>query len=523
MINRPEKYDPFFLWALGLFLGLGIIWLLPWRFQTNDDVMMMWLVSGAYTGDAEPYAVFIHPWLSWIFSRLYSLSPEVNWYGLTWFGVNFFSGYLLLKKIWTSPFPLIQKHFWSLFICLISFHFGFFPQFTLIAGYAALAGLMQVFGSTSRRDMALAYLAFFLGLSIRWESVVLISLGWLWAAFIFPQVRGSFHLPKLLGLVFLSVFLSLGKWGYEKKFVSEEYLNFNSARAKVLDHPVFVQESQTGNIPLSTDWYYVSRWMFEELPLNTSDFLAKKEELNQGLWSLQAIQDGFVRIFRVQFTELFKSMLILSLVLSFLVIQVNWRKKLVFLGVWVLFYFIFNHFNLLLGRVNLQFFLILLIPVFHSSFRYVRTRLTQILMLLYIHFLLIHCFNFWMEAKGRKQVEAEFFSLLEGKHSHAPVFLEGIMEYIFLEDFSQTHPVPFLSYSWISRSPMQEKVYQLRGFARLSELKEFYLLAFQLPEPLVFPDYINRISPGFELKSELKSESLVMLHFVKSDSLSLGP
>jgi len=120
-------------------------------------------------------------------------------------------------------------------------------------------------------------------------------------------------------------------------------------------------------------------------------------------------------------------------------------------------------------------------------------------------------------------VQQEFFSLLEENKSDAPVFLEGIMEYIFLKKFSQSQPIPFLSYGWISRSHMQEKAYELRGFSRQSELKEFYLLAFQLPEPLVFPDYMNRISPGFILQSEMKSESLVLLHFVKSKSFSPRP
>ena len=520
MMSQQGKYDSFFFWTLGLFLGLGIIWFFPWRFQTNDDVMMMWLVSGAYTGEPEPYAVFIHPWISWVLSRLYSLSPEINWYGLTWFGVNFLSAFLLLKRIWTTTSPPIQRHFWSLFIALISFHFALFPQFTLIAGFAALAGLMNVFGSPSKGKLALAYLAFFLGFSIRWESAVLISLGWIWTAFIFPQVRGTFPLAKILGLAFLAVFLWLGKWGYEKTFVPEGYLNFNSARAKVLDHPVFVQESQEGNIPLSTDWFYVSRWMFEELPLETSDFKTKVQELNQKLWSWKAVKDGFLRVFRVQFTELFKSMLILTLLGAFIFIRENWKKKLVFLGLWVLFYLIFNHFNLLLGRVNLLFFIVLLIPVFKTPIREGKTKRIQILISLFLLFLLIHCFNFLKEAQGRKQVEEEFFSLLENRDSQAPVFLEGIMEYLFLENFSQTHPVPFLSFGWISRSPMQEKAYFLRGYSNQKEIKEFYLFAFQFPEPLVFPDYMNRISPGFQLQSEQKSPSLVRLHYVKSKPVS---
>ncbi|WP_026944788.1 hypothetical protein [Algoriphagus marincola] len=523
-MSLSQAVDKSFLfWAIGFFLGLAMIWFLPWRFQTNDDVMMMWLVSGAYTGEPEPYAVFIHPWLSWLFSTIYSFFPEINWYGLTWFAVNFLSAFLLLKKVWISTFPKIQKHFWSLFIGLISFHFAFFPQFTLIAGFAALAGLMVIWDSSLPRFRLWAFLALFMGLSIRWESVALISLGWGWAALVFLQVKDGFSISRGLLLISFAVFLAIGKLAYEESFVSPDYLDFNQARSKVLDHPVFVQQSQEGAIPDSSDWFLVSRWMFEELPLNSQDFMNKKQELDLQFWTWEAVKDGLIRIQRVQLTELFKSMLILILLGSFLVSQISWRRKIIFLGGWLAFYLLFNHFNLLLGRVNLLFFLVLLFPFFYSSLVKRSSRWIYALITLLCLFLGIHFFNFWKEAKGRQQVDQEFFSLLEERKSDAPVFLEGIMEYLFLEEFSQSQPIPFLSYGWISRSPMQEKAYELRSFAGQSELKEFYLLAFQSPEPLVFPDYMNRISPGFTLQSELKSESLVLLHFIKSKSYSSGP
>jgi hypothetical protein len=263
--------------------------------------------------------------------------------------------------------------------------------------------------------------------------------------------------------------------------------------------------------------------MFEELPFSTEDFWAKKKELDQQLWTWKAVQDGLIRILRVQQTELFKSMLILVLLGHFLLSKLLLRRKILFLGGWLSFYLLFNHFNLLLGRVNLLFSFVLLFPVFYSPNRKIPSwSMYSIIVLLFL-FLGIHSFNFWKESKSRELVEAEFFSLLEERKSDAPVFLEGIMEHLFVEEFSQAQPVPFLSFGWISRNPMQEKAYSLRGFTNQKDLKEFYLLAFQLPEPLVFPEYMNRISPGFTLQSELKSESLVLLYFVKSDSLSPSP
>ena len=111
-----------------------------------------------------------------------------------------------------------------------------------------------------------------------------------------------------------------------------------------------------------------------------------------------------------------------------------------------MFYLLFNHFNLLLGRVNLLFFMTFLFPVFNSSLVKKTSRWIYALIALLCLFLGIHFFNFWKEAKGREQVQQEFFSLLEEKKSDAPVFLEGIMEYIFFEKNSVNRsPFPSLA------------------------------------------------------------------------------
>ncbi|GMQ29550.1 hypothetical protein [Algoriphagus confluentis] len=523
MISQQGKYDSSIYWTFGLFLGLGIIWFFPWRFQTNDDVMMMWLVSGAYTGEPEPYAVFIHPWLSWTFSKLYSGSPEVNWYGLTWFGVNFLSAFLLLKKIWTTTFPTIQKHLLSLFIGLISVHFAFFPQFTLIAGFAVLGGMTQLFSSYSRRGLALGFFTFFLGFSIRLESAALISLGWIWAAFIFPLASGNLKWFKILGLLILCLFLGLGKWGYESAFISEEYLKFNSARATVLDHPVFVQQSQKGEIPESSDWFYVSRWMFEELPLDKEDFLIKKKELDQSLFQWKAMGEGLTRLVRIQRTELFKSMLIGFLLLAFFASGAGLKKKILFLSIWIGFYLIFNHFNLLLGRVNLLFFLVLLFPVFYLPKPTIPRQAAHGLFLFLLLFLCFHSFNFYKEAQGRLAFQREFDRLLAEKNPESPLFLEGVFEYLFTEQYNSIKQVSFLGYGWISRSAMQEKAYGKREFSSQREMEDFYLLVFRSAEPVIFPDYMNRISPGFQLSKQINGESLVLLHFSKPKNLFQSP
>lgn len=515
-MSLSQAVDKSFLfWAIGLFLGLGMIWFLPWRFQTNDDVMMMWLVSGAYTGEPEPYAVFIHPWLSWLFSTIYSFFPEINWYGLTWFAVNFLSAFLLLKKVWISTFPKIQKHFWSLFIGLISFHFAFFPQFTLIAGFAALAGLLAVFDPKSKDFKILGYVVLFMAFSIRFEAAVLVGLGWAWFIFVFQRQKVFSLLKPLIFTFSLASFLFVGKWGYEKLWVDQEYLEFNKARSGVHDHPVFFHRMQDELIPEDSDWFYFGRWIYEELPINVETLIEKRKELNQELFSLKAICDGLNRIFQIQSMELFKSFLIILLLIVFFLSKLPLKKKFVFIAVWLTFYLIFNHFNMLYGRVNLLFFLIFLFPCLISNRLMIPTAFIKVSIFFIVFLFLFHFSNFLRESYGRNMMTKDLSKILKRVTQNAPIFLEDVMEYHINDHYTQNKLVPIISSVWIARSSFQKKAYRKRGFTGQKELNEYYLLVFPESGNLNFPDYMNHISSGFQLQSKQVSANLILLHYKK--------
>jgi hypothetical protein len=131
----------FRFWAILGLLAMIVIWFLPWRFQTNDDELMMWLVSGAYTGTPESYAVFIHPILSWYFSKLYTFFPSVPWYPLSWFAVMYLSYLVFLNLVWKKNSELIMKQIWSLFLFAFLIHFTFSLQFSIVSAFAVSAGI----------------------------------------------------------------------------------------------------------------------------------------------------------------------------------------------------------------------------------------------------------------------------------------------------------------------------------------------------------------------------------------------
>lgn len=502
--------------ALTVIVYLCLFFLIPWRFQTNDDVIIMWLVSGAYTGVSETYAVFIHPYLSWSLAQIYDAYPQFNWYGLSWYITISISVLLVLNRILSDIASPKWKAFWASFIFILGFHFCLFPQFTLVAGLAGYSGMYCLSGNRRNYlEKGISIILIVIGVMIRWESVALVMIGWVWSSFIFSIDNRKVLFQNLLLVVAIFLTLLGLKLDYEQRFVESDFLAFNKARAGVIDHPVFVESIRNEEVSRESDWFYFGRWMFEELPIDIERLKSKKIELDKQLYTWKELKNGLQRIIRVQLTELFKSMMIL--VLFFGVIRSSWKldRKLLYLVVWLIFYLIFNHYNLLLGRVNLLFFLVFLFPILKKPETEKPSKFIIPGVLVLWTFLGIHSFNFWKEALGREKINKEFYFLFEKKEENSPLFLEGFFEYNYMESFNKLKPVPAITYGWISNSPFQRKAFELRGFENLNELESYSLIAFQFPEPLVFPDYIQRLGSKYEVKSEFELENLRILNFLK--------
>lgn len=229
----------FYFWAiLGLAAVVGI-WFLPWRFQTNDDEVMMWLVSGAYTGQPESYAVFIHPVLSWVFASLYTILPTIPWYPLIWFGGMFLGYACFLDLIWKKSSTHIQLHAWSLFLFAFLIHFTFFMQFSIVAALLTSAGLVaRILNSRSQGSFFRLYWTdslVLIGFLIRFEVSFLILAGILVLNLILRERKIWF--AAILPMFILILCLGLTEvWFHQQKL--DEFVSLNRLRSKVYDDPV---------------------------------------------------------------------------------------------------------------------------------------------------------------------------------------------------------------------------------------------------------------------------------------------
>ncbi|MFC5190284.1 hypothetical protein ACFPIK_00790 [Algoriphagus aquatilis] len=497
-------------------ISIAMITWLPWRFQVNDDVIMMWLVSGAYTGTPEPFAVFIHPVLSWMFSKLYTAGPSIYWYESLWFLTIYFSFALLIKSVSQIHTSELFRNLLAFFILLISLHLSIFPQFTLVAGFAAFSSLVILTGKESKLLWRLAFVLLSLGIMIRWESTVLIGLGFIFCSiFTFPfsfRIRIS---KPIIRIVLLFISLIGSKSIYEINSPYAEFLKFNRIRAAVIDHPVFYQEILEKKIPESSELYFFSRWYFEDSGISETDLQEKKKSLDLSFFTFDYALNSLKRLWRFQKVEAYKSALILGILFFYFLLIRKKHSLILFGSFWLLFLLIFNHFFLIQGRVIFLFFLCFLVPLFKLGQIDIHRNASIGLFLFFMITFGIHLSNFLKEGRGRKVMDSELVSLQSRLNPSVPVLIEGYHEHNLGFRFSSLNPVPFLSTGWISRSEFQKKALKRLNLSSFANIQEYALITPTTNTEIVFPDYMDHAFGSFVQTDSVQTANFIFLQYKK--------
>lgn len=509
------------IWSVVGLIAVLTVWFLPWRFQVNDDVIMMWLVSGAYTGEPETYAVFIHPILSWAFSEIYSTFPSVPIYPLTWFLVVFLSYLGLVLCLDRAKMSHKSKNILSAFCLCLFLHFVLFLQFTVVAGVAGFSGLILWTMWIRERNKALLLLSIVLitfSVLIRWESFALISLAF---GFYLLSFKPTKAIPSYLNLFLIPFILFLGLVGsktiWEAQSEYADFVEYNKARAAVSDHPVSYRLVFGKKLDRDPMWFYFSQWMMEDDKVSVEELRERKAELDTAYFSLDQLGHSFTRLASVMSAEAFKSVFSLILLVFYFYGFRGTKKSLTFMISWILFFLLFNHFFVLNGRVVILFFLPFLFPLLLEETRWEIRKWTfamgfSTLLLLFGY----HLFSFFREAKGRMIMQQEFLALTAEIPENSLLVLEGYKENYLETFYTIDRPVPFLSLGWVSKSPFQKKKLRKSGLDQVSDTDEFYLLGVDINDEYFFPEYMNYVSGGFRLVDKTELDNFILFHYTKS-------
>ncbi len=291
------KFKSYFfeIWAGVGLISLVIIWNLPWRFQTNDDEVMMWLVSGAYTGKPESYAVFIHPILSWIFSKLFTLAPSVPWYPFAWVFILYCSFLVFVRLIGKQNRFGVYRTLWVFFGFALFVHFLFFIQFSFVSAFAITVGLAYRLHRENPNNSLFSIfsedLLILLGFLIRPEILLLFLLGILVVQGVlfreFSSIK-KMSIPAVLWVLGTAItWIWIGANGLQ------EFQDANLIRSQVFDHPVLQLHKE--ELKLSEpELYHFSNGLIDfQLDHNMREKLSQWKELldqkRSELFDLEAV------------------------------------------------------------------------------------------------------------------------------------------------------------------------------------------------------------------------------------------
>lgn len=282
--NRANSRRNFLIIAaLNLLLFIGAYFWFSVQYQTNDDVGMNLYAAGKGLGQhPSEFLLFQHFLIGLVLKFLYTNLPAFPWYGTLTYLYLFVSsltvGYVISRL---SP-RLSAVGLWLAAFVLFYLKVIVSPQFTICAGYLAIAGTLLLFTTTVKPHVtkkgnlyALTIAAALLILAglIRFESLLLVLLlmsplyGYALVSFSVGAFRGS--VAALFCVLLISALL---QWRqqvyYEHSPGWEQFYRYNSVRADFIDRrkivwnkstePFFRQIGWTWNdLVMLGSWFYL--------------------------------------------------------------------------------------------------------------------------------------------------------------------------------------------------------------------------------------------------------------------------
>ncbi len=247
-----------FLIVLNVLFFTILSWLLPIRYEQNDDVMMCMIANGVYGGSPDYHLVFINALLGFILKSLYLVTRCVEWYTLMLAFIQIVSistiVHLVISKEhlekWMKVLVLsIVYVFWIRLIATF--------QFTSTAGIAAFSGSILLLNG-SKKDYLWAFSLILLAALVRFEmaGMMLLLFSPLFLRMIVAQKKEIFTFTILAVFIFSLPII-------DNSFYKEEWKQFkeyNFYRGKINDNPNYWRANDKLPEGISKEDYHMFLW-----------------------------------------------------------------------------------------------------------------------------------------------------------------------------------------------------------------------------------------------------------------------
>lgn len=215
-----------------------IVLLLPIRFEENDDVVMLLLASGNYTGQFESNLIFINPLFGKIVALLYSISNRIEWYTILFVIFHWASLGIITYKLLELKIPNFVKITLIVFFSVVCANFLMYLQFTTVALFLCIAAFFMFSSENlNKKEVVLPIIFIFLASLIRPEMVLLVVVS-IFPFFIFKSLikKDYFRLGMTILLIVMPFFSIQLRDNFLLSTEWKEATKYSRLRAEVTDN-----------------------------------------------------------------------------------------------------------------------------------------------------------------------------------------------------------------------------------------------------------------------------------------------
>ena len=218
-----------------IFAVLSLV--LPICFEENDDVVMLLIANGGYSGTPDGHLVFINIIYGAVLAALYSMTKAVEWYTLSFAVIHVLSMSVLAYFVLTVPHRAKwERILWLLVLYVLWARIIAALQFTTTAGLCCLAGCVLLLRDTKKARWT-GVLFVLIASLIRITAAGLV--GVLMAPIILYAYRSEWrrYIPLAVMMLLVIGCRMINSYVYRSDPAWNYYATYNILRGQVTDNP----------------------------------------------------------------------------------------------------------------------------------------------------------------------------------------------------------------------------------------------------------------------------------------------
>jgi len=236
--EKELRYGASIIFLISLIFFVFSVYFLPIKFQTNDDVAMCQIASGASTGTPETRLIFINIIYGIVLSFFYKIFSGIEWYTVFFSIIHIVSLSIIVYTFLRTKKSILIKKVSVILLYVLEFTIIQNLQFTTTAAIAALAGTILLF-KKKNIYIIIGIILFLIGTLIRFHSgmlVMLLMLPCFFYEYFLKEKNIRIIISVAICICIAFIFQLIDKQAYKVKEWSY-YNEYNAVRGYLLGNP----------------------------------------------------------------------------------------------------------------------------------------------------------------------------------------------------------------------------------------------------------------------------------------------